>query len=155
MAAAIYKAHKPRREPPLLKTRRLGEKKNSSRILFLSLSFHSFGTRSSSLHCSCGCVEEPAVQGWELGCWWQRRQSCHKAFMGQMFQFLGCLFRQLRISETFGWSRKNRLKLFLYCIKIFVPFTLTYFQYVLFLFCLQRRSALKGVWFLGMTKFHW
>lgn len=68
MAAAIYKAHKPRREPPLLKMRRLGEKHRKAesichRILFLSLSFPSFGTWSSSFCSSCGCVEEPAVQG--------------------------------------------------------------------------------------------
>lgn len=39
MAAAIYKAHKPRREPPLLKTRRLGEK--TTAVEFYFFLFHS------------------------------------------------------------------------------------------------------------------
>lgn len=42
MAAAIYKAHKPRREPPLLKMRKLGEKpRKVSAIDFIFLLFHS------------------------------------------------------------------------------------------------------------------
>lgn len=45
MAAAIYKAHKPRREPPLLKVRILGEKKkqpNTKKLKVFAIEFYFF-----------------------------------------------------------------------------------------------------------------
>lgn len=71
MAATIYKAHKARREPLFLKMRRLREKYRKAGSIcngiplftfFFSLSFHPFGTWSSSFYYTCECVEQPAVQ---------------------------------------------------------------------------------------------